>query len=145
MPVLPLVASRMVCSGRRRPVRSPSRIMLRPARSLTDPPGLKYSALAQMATPGNSRPIFSRRSNGVLPIVDNRFLAWVRTGSGRSAAAMVYCFGLAGGAGGCRIHLAIIAKSVEIGGIVQDWARLCVARPLHLFWPNNANLHLRAS
>ena len=33
---------------------------------------------------------------------------------------MVYWFGLAGGAAGCRIHLAIIAKSVEIGGIVHN-------------------------
>jgi hypothetical protein len=37
------------------PERSPSSTMLSAARSLTEPPGLKYSALAKISTPGNSR------------------------------------------------------------------------------------------
>ena len=46
MPVLPLVASSRTWSLVSLPVRSPSRIMFNPARSLTEPPGLKNSALA---------------------------------------------------------------------------------------------------
>src|ERR1022692_2724770 len=97
-----------------------------------------------MATPGTSRPILSRRSNGVLPIVDSRFLAWVRTGSGTRAAAIVYWFGLARGGAGCRIHWAIIANSVEIRGlciIVRD----CAFRRLATFIVRSKPMDLCAS
>src|ERR1035437_6839600 len=68
MPVLPEVASSRTLSGVRRPERSPSRIMLRPARSFTEPPGLKNSALAWISTPGNWESSFFSRMRGVLPI-----------------------------------------------------------------------------
>jgi len=74
MPVLPLVASRMVREWLSLPERSPSRTILDAARSLTEPPGLKYSALAKISTPGNSAAILSRRSSGVLPMVESRAL-----------------------------------------------------------------------
>ena len=55
MPVLPLVASRIVRLWFSLPERSPSRTMLSAARSFTEPPGLKYSALAKISMPGNSQ------------------------------------------------------------------------------------------
>src|SRR5580704_18278871 len=64
------------------PERSPSNTMLSAARSLTDPPGLKYSALPRISMPGNSRETFSRRINGVLPMVESRDSARDRTGAG---------------------------------------------------------------
>ena len=45
MPVLPLVASMMVFSGVSSPAASAASIMARAGRSLTEPPGLKYSSL----------------------------------------------------------------------------------------------------
>src|ERR1035438_2367774 len=64
------------------PERSPSRTMLRAARSLTEPPGLKYSALAQISIPGNSLGMRSRRTSGVFPMVASRGSAWVRARCG---------------------------------------------------------------
>src|SRR5579862_2397985 len=62
--------------------------MLSAARSLTEPPGLKYSALAQISTPGYSAETFSRRTSGVLPMVASRGSASVRAryGIGRTCA-----------------------------------------------------------
>ena len=42
--------------------------MLSAGRSLTEPPGLNHSALAENSTLGNSRPIRSSRRSGVLPM-----------------------------------------------------------------------------
>jgi hypothetical protein len=44
-PVLPLVPSTMVPPGRSSPLRSASSMIAIPIRSLTEPPGLAYSAL----------------------------------------------------------------------------------------------------
>src|ERR1700736_2827780 len=70
MPVLPEVESRITLPGRSSPRSSPTSIILRAARSLTDPPGLKPSSFARIRTPGRSRPAVSRviSSIGVLPI-----------------------------------------------------------------------------
>src|SRR5277367_480827 len=70
IPVLPEVESRMTLPGRRSPRARPSSIILRAARSFTEPPGLKPSSLAKMRTPGRSRPSVSRviSSSGVLPM-----------------------------------------------------------------------------
>src|SRR6266852_1506031 len=70
MPVLPLVESRMVRVLSSLPVRSPSRIMLIAGRSLTEPPGLKYSALQYISMPERSAGILSRRMSGVPPMCD---------------------------------------------------------------------------
>src|SRR5215472_15811635 len=67
MPVLPLVESRRILSGVRAPERSPAWIMLSAGRSLTEPPGLKYSALAWISMPGGPTAIRLRRRSGVLP------------------------------------------------------------------------------
>src|SRR3954451_8921159 len=67
MPVLPLVASRMVFSGVREPVFSPSRIIHSAGLSLTDPPGLYHSALPRMLTPGTSAETLGNSRSGVLP------------------------------------------------------------------------------
>src|ERR1700722_19842211 len=88
MPVLPEVASSRVLSWVRRPDRSPSRIMLEPARSFTEPPGLKNSALAWISTPGNSESSFFRRIRGVLPIWSSSEDAGAATDLGRAGAIL---------------------------------------------------------
>src|SRR5437762_3090546 len=62
------------------------------ARSLTEPPGLKYSALPKISIPRNSFGIFSRRSRGVLPMVASRGSASVRArwGTGRTSAIATF-------------------------------------------------------
>ena len=67
-PVFPLVLSRMVRPGARPPDRSPSSIMRNAGRSLTEPPGLRNSALPRIVHPVSSE---ARRSliSGVLPTV----------------------------------------------------------------------------
>jgi hypothetical protein len=55
-------------------VHSPSRIIFIAGRSLTDPPGLKYSALAWISIPGISVVNVARRSKGVLPIKERSWL-----------------------------------------------------------------------
>src|ERR1019366_375778 len=92
MPVLPLVESRIVRLWFSLPERSPSSTMLRAARSLTLPPGLKYSALPKISMPGNSRWIFSRRNRGVFPMVASKGSASVRAkrGMGRALAIATY-------------------------------------------------------
>src|SRR5204863_6652941 len=69
-PVLPLVESRIVRRLSSLPVRSPSRIILKAGRSLTEPPGLKYSALQYTSMPESSAAILSSRISGVPPICD---------------------------------------------------------------------------
>src|ERR1700704_2217345 len=50
------------------PRRSPSSIIERAARSLTEPPGLNHSAFAYTSTRGNSFSKIRTRRSGVLPI-----------------------------------------------------------------------------
>jgi hypothetical protein len=68
MPVFPLVGSRMVIPGKRRPSRSPASIIERPIRSFTEPPGLNDSIFTRTVAgiPALSRGILT---NGVLPNV----------------------------------------------------------------------------
>ena len=66
-PVLPLVGSTIVPPGRRRPAFSASSTIRRAMRSLTLPPGLKYSTLARTVAWIPSVTLCSRTS-GVLPI-----------------------------------------------------------------------------
>src|ERR1700759_4608846 len=69
MPVFPLVASRMTRSRVSAPLRSPSRIIERAARSLTEPPGLRCSALANNSTlRGSCDRRRGKLSNGVPPM-----------------------------------------------------------------------------
>src|ERR1700687_1099891 len=68
MPVLPEVESMSVFSGVSAPRRSPSSIIHRAARSLTEPPGLNHSAFAYTSTRGNSGSNMRMRRSGVLPI-----------------------------------------------------------------------------
>ncbi len=71
--MFPLVASRIVLPGYRRPLRSPSRIIRSAARSFTEPPGFKCSAFTNNSTPtGKSRAMFRKRSKGVWPICDSK-------------------------------------------------------------------------
>src|SRR5215475_3829044 len=65
-PVLPEVGSTIVPPGRSFPSRSACSIIARPIRSLTDPPGLRYSSLARIrACPGGESR--SSRTIGVPP------------------------------------------------------------------------------
>src|SRR2546427_5509 len=84
-PVLPLVASTMRPPGLSRPSRSAASIIATPIRSLTEPPGLKNSALAQIGVLRPTDTRFSRMS-GVQPIV-SRTVAYGLAWGGRSAAA----------------------------------------------------------
>src|SRR5215210_1334235 len=67
MPVFPLVASRIVFSGVRAPLLSPSRIIHIAGLSLTEPPGLRHSALPSIRTPGVSVEMAGKSKSGVLP------------------------------------------------------------------------------
>src|SRR4029079_12709421 len=66
MPVLPLVASRIVLPRVSAPVFSPSRTIQSAGQSLTEPPGLNHSALPRSRTDarGDRR---ERSRSGVLP------------------------------------------------------------------------------
>src|SRR2546422_8641602 len=66
MPVFPDVASRIIFPGASFPELSPSKIMLSAGRSLTEPPGLNHSALAQISTLLEAT-MLRRRRRGVLP------------------------------------------------------------------------------
>src|ERR1700716_2343256 len=68
IPVLPEVESMIVFSCLSTPRRSPSSIIDRAARSLTEPPGLNHSAFAYTSTRGNSLSNMRMRSSGVFPI-----------------------------------------------------------------------------
>src|SRR6185295_3061436 len=67
MPVLPAVPSTIVPPGSSSPRFSASRMMYRAARSLTDPPGLRNSALPRISQPVSSEGP-RRRMSGVLPM-----------------------------------------------------------------------------
>ena len=71
MPVLPLVASRIVLPGASAPERSPSSVMPSAARSFTDPLGLRCSALAYTSTPAGTPAVVPatrvRWRSGVFP------------------------------------------------------------------------------
>ena len=72
MPVFPLVASRIVLPRRNLPLRSPANIIASAARSFTDPPGFKCSALTSTSTPeGKLRVTLRRRISGVFPMFDS--------------------------------------------------------------------------
>src|SRR5438132_5404521 len=82
-PVLPDVASTISPPGLRRPSRSAASIIATPMRSLTEPPGLKNSALAYSGVRIPWATLFSRMS-GVHPIVSrtSRYaLMWAGTGT----------------------------------------------------------------
>src|SRR5215472_11532697 len=66
-PVLPDVGSTMVPPGLRSPDASAAATIRRAIRSLTDPPGLKYSTLASTAEPGTPRVTDRSRTSGVFP------------------------------------------------------------------------------
>src|SRR5688572_800667 len=67
MPVLPAVPSTIKLPGLSSPRLSPSRMRYRPARSFTEPPGFRNSALPRMSQPVSSDGPRNRMS-GVLPI-----------------------------------------------------------------------------
>src|SRR5882672_319169 len=67
MPVLPAVPSTIKPPGLSRPRFSASRMMYSPARSFTEPPGFRNSALPRISQPVSSDGP-RRRMSGVLPI-----------------------------------------------------------------------------
>ena len=69
IPVLPEVGSTMVPPGVNSPLFSAASTMRSAIRSLTDPPGLKYSTLAStVGAFGPSSPVtFPKRTSGVSP------------------------------------------------------------------------------
>src|SRR5215813_13939346 len=67
MPVFPLVASSSTLPGPSAPDRSAVSMMLKAARSLTEPPGLAHSALPRISICGRCWVRLSNRSSGVLP------------------------------------------------------------------------------
>ena len=95
MPVFPEVESMIVFPDRSAPRASPSSIILRAGRSLTEPPGLNPSSLPKSRTPG-ATPSRTRRisTRGVLPTSSNVEAAesgplrletgWPRTAGARS-------------------------------------------------------------
>ncbi|MCY1371115.1 hypothetical protein D9M69_582470 [compost metagenome] len=87
MPVLPAVPSMMTPPGFNWPAFSASRMIQSAARSFTDCPGLRNSALPRIVQPVASETVFSR-IRGVLPIAsrtDGR-MAICRTSCLRTAA-----------------------------------------------------------
>jgi hypothetical protein len=70
--VLPLVGSTIVPPGRSRPARSASSIIRSAIRSLTEPPGLRYSILASTVAEIPSV-TWRSRTSGVLPISSTTF------------------------------------------------------------------------
>src|SRR5690349_11569110 len=71
MPVLPLVGSRIVQPGRSRPSFSAASTILRAARSLMEPVGLRSSSLAQTRTSGDGDNR-GRPTRGVPPTESSR-------------------------------------------------------------------------
>src|SRR5579859_984916 len=80
MPVLPAVPSTIVPPGLSRPEATASSMMASAARSLTEPPGLRNSALPRISQPVASDARASRMS-GVLPMVSMKPLRMVMGGS----------------------------------------------------------------
>ena len=66
-PVLPEVGSTIVPPGRRSPLASAAATIRSAIRSLTDPPGLKFSILASTVAPGIPRVTDRSRTSGVFP------------------------------------------------------------------------------
>src|ERR1700726_543149 len=58
----------MVLPGTNMPLLRPASIIPKAGRSFTEPPGLNHSALPQISTFSNSRPMLASRSRGVLPM-----------------------------------------------------------------------------
>jgi hypothetical protein len=77
---------------RRRPLRSPSKIIHSAGRSLTEPPGFRCSPLTSTSTPaGKSRVTFRKRVSGVLPMLDSIESAGIRrNGSSKTLAAIIF-------------------------------------------------------
>ena len=71
MPVLPAVPSTSVPPGFSRPRRSKSSRMPRAARSFTEPPGLRNSALPRISQPVASLKLL-RRMSGVWPMASEK-------------------------------------------------------------------------
>jgi hypothetical protein len=71
MPVFPAVPSTTVPPGWSKPLDSASWIIYSAARSLTEPPGLRNSALPRISQPVSSLKLLSRMS-GVLPTVPTK-------------------------------------------------------------------------
>ena len=81
MPVLPAVPSTMVPPGRKAPRATASRMMKRAARSFTDCPGFRNSALPRISHPvASDGPL--RRMSGVFPIAEARS-SWMLNGRPR--------------------------------------------------------------
>jgi hypothetical protein len=66
-PVLPEVGSTMVPPGRSAPLSSAAATIRSAMRSLTEPPGLKYSTFASTVAPGMPRVTDRSRTSGVFP------------------------------------------------------------------------------
>jgi hypothetical protein len=81
-PVFPEVGSTIVPPGLSRPSRSAASIIESPMRSLTEPPGFRYSSLAR-SSPGTSRESFSSRTIGVCPTSSSTVGYWRRDIDGR--------------------------------------------------------------
>ena len=65
--MLPEVGSTIVPPGRRSPLASAAATIRSAMRSLTDPPGLKYSTFASTVAPGIPRVTDRSRTSGVFP------------------------------------------------------------------------------
>ena len=65
--MLPEVGSTIVPPGRSAPLASAAATIRSAMRSLTDPPGLKYSTLASTVAPGMPRVTDRSRTSGVFP------------------------------------------------------------------------------
>src|SRR6266576_1791058 len=75
-PVLPEVGSTIVPPGFSFPSRSAASIIGRPMRSLTEPPGFRYSSFARICAPPRGLSL-SRRTMGVAP-TSSRMLGYAR-------------------------------------------------------------------
>ena len=96
--MLPDVGSTIVPPGFSFPSRSAASIIANPIRSLTDPPGFRYSSLARIV-PGTSFEIRSRRTIGVSP-TRSRTVGYSRATPAKPSRLAVA--GLSAGSGGGR-------------------------------------------
>src|SRR5689334_15734176 len=80
MPVLPLVGSRIVHPGVRRPSASARSTIARATRSLMDPVGLRSSSFAHSRTSGDGDKV-GRPTSGVLPTESTRLSKRMGRGS----------------------------------------------------------------
>ncbi len=90
IPVLPLVASRIVRPGTSCPAASAASIIRRAGRSLTEPPGLLPSNLPSTRTPGGHPGRPRSCTSGVFPMASSKLIsasfAWSRSGVGQHCA-----------------------------------------------------------